>query len=122
MTVTGPFGENPGVMDAPAALAATSVRDPDIGHQATVDAIVGKPGYVFAASTMKQLTNGAVTLLGNIPPRDVLAQGTPADVAASVKTALESVEDRSRIVLSCGGGVPSDVSTENLQAFIQAVS
>jgi uroporphyrinogen decarboxylase len=71
---------------------------------------------------MKQLTGNAVTLLGNIPPRDVLAQGTPADVAASVKAALGSVEDRSRIILSCGGGVPSDVSTENLKAFIQAVS
>lgn len=77
--------------------------------------------FEHSLGEMKQLTNDAVTLLGNIPPRDILAQGTPEDVAASVKAALGSVEDRSRIILSCGGGVPSDVSTENIEAFIQAV-
>lgn len=78
-------------------------------------------GFEHSLAEMKQLTNNAVTLLGNIPPRDVLAQGMPKDVTASVKAALESVEDHSRIILSCGGGVPSDVSTENINAFIEAV-
>ncbi len=77
--------------------------------------------FEHSLGEMKQLTNDKVTLLGNIPPRDVLAQGTPEDVATSVKATLESVEDRSRIILSCGGGVPSDVSTENLKAFINAL-
>ncbi len=75
--------------------------------------------FEHSLDEMKRLTNGTVTLLGNIPPRDVLAQGTPEDVAASVKAAVASVTDRSRIILSCGGGVPSDVSTENIEAFIQ---
>jgi uroporphyrinogen decarboxylase len=70
---------------------------------------------------MKELTNNAVTLLGNIPTRDVLAAGTPEDVCSSIKTELESVNDRSRIILSCGGGMPPDVSTENLEAFLSAV-
>jgi uroporphyrinogen decarboxylase len=70
---------------------------------------------------MQQLTNGAVTLLGNIPPRDVLALGTPEDVTNSVKAAVEPLTDMSRIILSCGGGIPSDVPTENIEAFIQAV-
>jgi uroporphyrinogen decarboxylase len=77
-------------------------------------------GFEHSLAEMKQLTNNQVTLLGNIPPRDVLAQGTPEEVTASVKAALASVEDHSRIILSCGGGVPSDVSTENLNAFILA--
>ncbi len=70
---------------------------------------------------MRELTKNSVTLLGNIPPRDVLAAGTPEDVRSSVKSALDSVTDKSRIIPSCGGGMPPDVSTENLEAFLSAV-
>ncbi len=77
--------------------------------------------FEHSLGEMKQLTNNTVTLLGNIPPRDVLAQGTPEDVANSVRAAIEPLTDRSHIILSCGGGVPSDVSTENIEAFIRAV-
>jgi uroporphyrinogen decarboxylase len=70
---------------------------------------------------MKKLTGNSVTLLGNIPPRDVLGMGTPEDVRNSVKAALGSVEDKSRIVMSCGGGIPQEVSTENIEAFLMAV-
>ena len=70
---------------------------------------------------MKDLTGGGVTLLGNIPPRDVLALGSPQDVAAGVKAALAPLTDRRRIILSCGGGVPPEVPTENLRAFLLAV-
>ncbi len=70
---------------------------------------------------MKQRTGGKVTLLGNIPPRDVLAQGTPADVEASAKAALASLEDRSRVILSCGGGVPPQAPSENIRAVLKAV-
>lgn len=70
---------------------------------------------------MKELTNNSVTLLGNIPPRDVLADGTPGQVQSSVKAALESVADKSRIIMSSGGGMPPGVSTENIEAFLSAV-
>jgi uroporphyrinogen-III decarboxylase len=69
---------------------------------------------------MKKLTKNSVTLLGNIPPRDVLAAGTSEEVQNSVKTAIDSVTDKSRIILSCGGGMPQDVSTENIEAFLSA--
>jgi uroporphyrinogen-III decarboxylase len=70
---------------------------------------------------MKKLAGDKVTLLGNIPPRDVLAAGTPAEVAQAVETMLTGLENRSRIIVSCGGGMPPDVSTENINAFIAAV-
>jgi uroporphyrinogen decarboxylase len=70
---------------------------------------------------MKELTNNAVTLLGNIPPRDVLAMGTPKQVQSSVKTTLDSVTDKSRIIISAGGGMSSGVSTENIEAVLAAV-
>jgi len=70
---------------------------------------------------MKRLTDNSVVLLGNIPPRDVLANGTKEDIRSSVKEALNSVEDKTRIIMSCGGGMPQDVSTENIKVFIDAV-
>ena len=76
--------------------------------------------YQHTLAEMKELTNNTVTLLGNIPTRDVLAAGTCEDVRDSVKAALESVSDKSRIVLSCGGGMPPDVPTENIETFISA--
>jgi uroporphyrinogen-III decarboxylase len=77
--------------------------------------------FQHTLAQMKKLTNNAVTLLGNIPTRDVLVAGTCEDVRKSVKDALESVSDKSRIILSCGGGMPQDVPTENIEAFISAV-
>jgi uroporphyrinogen decarboxylase len=69
---------------------------------------------------MKGWTANKVTLLGNIPPRDVLASGTPADVTRSVTEMLRALEDRSRIIVSCGGGMPPSVPTENIQALLSA--
>ncbi len=69
---------------------------------------------------MQKLTNGEVTLLGNIPPRDVLAQGGPEDVARSVQSIINEIDDKRRVILSCGGGMPPEVSTENIQAFMEA--
>lgn len=78
--------------------------------------------YEHSLDQMKELTGNKVTLLGNIPPRDVLGMGTPEDVRNSVKAALDSVADRSRIIISCGGGMPPDVSTENIEAFLSGVA
>ncbi|MEI6876249.1 MAG: uroporphyrinogen decarboxylase family protein [Spirochaetota bacterium] len=70
---------------------------------------------------LQRLTGGKVVLLGNVPPRDVLANGSPADVEAAVGALIDSLEDRSRIMLSCGGGMPPGVRSENIAAFIHAV-
>jgi uroporphyrinogen decarboxylase len=74
--------------------------------------------FQHSLAEMKELTKNEVTLLGNIPTRDVLAAGTPQEIRESVRSAIESVSDKSRIILSCGGGMPPDVSTENIEAFI----
>jgi len=79
--------------------------------------------YAFEHSIeeMKKLTNNAVTLLGNIPPRDTMKEGTPQDVRTAVQQAVANVDDRSRIVMSCGGGMPQEVTTENIEAFCSEV-
>ena len=70
---------------------------------------------------MRELCGEKVTLLGNIPPRDILANGTADDVANAAVSSLEGVTDRKRIIMSCGGGMPPKVSTENIKAFVKAV-
>lgn len=70
---------------------------------------------------IKKLTGGNVTLLGNLPPRDVLAQGTPPDVEEGVMNMMSSASDHRRVIWSCGGGMPPDASTENISKFIATV-
>ncbi|MHC4574268.1 MAG: uroporphyrinogen decarboxylase family protein, partial [Planctomycetota bacterium] len=76
--------------------------------------------FEHSLAEMKKLTNNAVTLLGNIPPRDVLAAGSPKDVQNSVNATLNSLTDKSRIILSSGGGMPPNVPTQNIEAFLSA--
>jgi uroporphyrinogen-III decarboxylase len=71
-------------------------------------------------SEMKSRVGENVSLLGNLPPRDVLANGSPSDVRVRVNEMLASVSDHSRLVLSCGGGIPPGVSSENICAFCDA--
>ncbi len=78
--------------------------------------------FEHSLAEMKARTGGKVTLLGNIPPRDVLAQGTPEDVARAVKAAIEPLSNRSRIILSCGGGLPPAVPSENIAALTTAAT
>lgn len=63
-------------------------------------------------------SDNSVTLLGNIPPRDILAGGTPEQVAQSVRDAMGSIPDGCRVIMSCGGGTPPGVTSENIEAMI----
>ena len=76
--------------------------------------------YQHTMADMRRLTTDQVTLVGNIPPRDVLAAGTPETVRRSVAALVNGGCDGRRAVLSCGGGLPPGVRTENIQAFLEA--
>jgi uroporphyrinogen decarboxylase len=78
-------------------------------------------GFDVTLKELKELTQNKVTLVGNLPPRDVLAKADPAGVAKETKAMLDAISDKSRLVVSCGGGMPPGVSTENVNAFIRAV-
>jgi uroporphyrinogen decarboxylase len=71
---------------------------------------------------MRQLCGESVTLLGNVPPRDVLAAGTPDQIAEAVRASVAGLPDRRRLILSAGGGVPPGVTTEQLRAFLDAAA
>jgi uroporphyrinogen decarboxylase len=99
--------------DAPCKVSAPYL--PEIGVN------LFNMGFDITLNELKELTNNKVTLVGNIPPRDILAQGSPEDVERSVTDLIHSLNDRSKVVLSCGGGMPPGVTSENLCAFIETV-
>ncbi len=71
---------------------------------------------------MRQAAGESATLLGNVPPRDVLGLGTPEEVRRSAAEALASIDDQRRIILSCGGGTPPGTPTENIEALCAAAA
>ena len=98
------------------AACAQSIR-----HYADIGINLYNPGIQTPLAEMQRLCDHRLTILGTIPPRDVLAQGKPADVRAAVQRLLAETPDRSRLILSCAGGMSPGVPTENLHAFCAAV-
>ena len=78
-------------------------------------------GVQSSLSEIRILAGDAVTLIGSIPPRDVLSSGTPAQVEVAVENQLRDIPDRGSVIFSCGGGMPPGVSTGNLNAFVEAL-
>jgi uroporphyrinogen decarboxylase len=70
---------------------------------------------------LQEWTHGQVALMGNIPPRDVLASGTPEDVEHAVEAQFRSLSDTRQILFSCGGGMPPKAPTDNIRAFVSKV-
>ena len=77
--------------------------------------------YEHSINEIKELTDNKIILLGNIPPVDILAQSSEEDIHKCVKNTFQDITDCSGIIWSCGGGMPPDVSTENINAFVKAV-
>lgn len=76
-------------------------------------------GFEHPIDEMRARVGPQVALLGNIPPRDVLAGGTPEEVRMCVVAMKQALGgDYTRVVFSCGGGLPPGVPTENIRAFI----
>ena len=99
--------------DAPCKVSAPLL--PEIGVN------LFNMGFDISLNELKQLTQNRVTLVGNIPPRDVLASGDVAKVTDTTAKLVNSLQNKSRVIFSCGGGMPPGVSSENIQAFINAV-
>jgi len=77
--------------------------------------------FEHSIDEIRQLAGEEVALLGNIPPRDVLAAGSPEMVREKTIEMVSGTQVRSRIIWSCGGGMPQDVSTENIRMFIDTI-
>jgi len=77
--------------------------------------------FEHTLETIRELAGPEVVLVGNIPPRDVMADGTTGQVREAVRKAMGGIRDHSRILWSVGGGMPPDVKDANIRAFVLAV-
>ena len=77
--------------------------------------------FEHSLGEIRGITGPEIILVGNIPPRDVLAAGKPEQVESAVKKAFAEINDHSGIIWSAGGGMPPGVSTQNISAFLNAV-
>jgi len=100
--------------DAPCRVSAPFLREMGVN--------LFNMGFDVSLPELRSLAGPEVAFLGNIPPRDVLAAGSPADVTKAVKELMAATSGDPRIIYSCGGGMPPGVSTENVRAFLKAVS
>ena len=79
-------------------------------------------GYDTDLNELKEQTGERVTMMGNIPPRDVLANGSPVEIETEVKNLLSNLKAGKRVLVSCGGGMPPGATTGNINQFIRAVN
>lgn len=92
------------------------------GHMEEIGINLYNFSFKHQLKEMREACGESVVLLGNIPPRDVMAVGNTEDVKRAVREAMNSIEDHSRIMWSLGGGVPQGVPTENMEAYVRAVT
>ncbi|HLO57753.1 MAG TPA: uroporphyrinogen decarboxylase family protein [Bacteroidales bacterium] len=79
------------------------------------------PGVQMTVQEIIDVTQSRMTVLGNIPPRDVLASGTEEQITKAVSELLKGTSVKNRLIASCGGGMPPAVSTGNIRSFIKAL-
>lgn len=70
---------------------------------------------------IRKLAGPETILVGNVPPRDILANGTAVQVESAVTKAFGETDKHDRIIWSAGGGMPPDVKDDNIHAFTTAV-
>ncbi len=91
-----------------------------VKHYPAMGVNLYNPGIYMDINGIKAETNNQLTVLGSVPPRDVLAAATPEEVKKVTSELLHELKDTSRFVLSCAGGMPPNTSSENLNALLQA--
>jgi uroporphyrinogen decarboxylase len=77
--------------------------------------------HLHSIPELRALAGESVALLGNLPPRDVLAGATPEVVEKATKAMLASAQGLNGVLFSGGGGMSPGTPTANLQAFLKAL-
>lgn len=93
-----------------------------MSHLSDMGVNLVNPSDEHSFAEMRKACGNKVTILNGLPPRDCLARDTPEEVYQATKALLSSIDDPSRIILSCGGGMPPEVQTENIRAMARAAS
>ncbi len=78
-------------------------------------------GTQHSLRDMFDWTDRRVVLVGNVPPRDVLAEGTISDVQRVTAELLEPLGEARRLIVSVAGGMPPGAPSANIRALIEVV-
>ena len=70
---------------------------------------------------VRELVGPQICLIGNVPPLEVLAQGTRDDVLRAARACLDAHPSRRGLILSAGGGTSPGTPGENIRALAEAV-
>jgi uroporphyrinogen decarboxylase len=89
-------------------------------HLASMGVNLFNFSFEHSFDEVRRLAGDTVTLMGNIPPRDVLALGSCDDVRRHVRQLLASLSDGRRIILSAGGFTHAQFSADKVAAFCEA--
>jgi uroporphyrinogen decarboxylase len=71
-------------------------------------------------SKVRGLIGPGVCLMGNVPPLEVLAQGSRADVRDAARECLAAFPERKGLLLSAGGGTSPGTPAANIHALAEA--
>lgn len=77
-------------------------------------------GFEVDAGEAKRRIGDKMCLLGNVPPLEVLAKGTPFDVKLACKKCILRAAPHGGYVLSAGGELVRGTPPENIEAMVKA--
>ncbi|MFH0761164.1 MAG: uroporphyrinogen decarboxylase family protein [Bacteroidota bacterium] len=100
--------------DAPSRESAPYLREAGVN--------LFNMGIDINLNELRSLTGNGITLMGNLPPRDILAAGSPGQVTTATRKMVSEWIDSRQILVSCGGGMPPGVRTQNIRAFVEGVT
>jgi len=69
----------------------------------------------------QQKVGDRVSLMGNVPPLDVLVRGTPEEVKLYASRCIQKTGGGRNLVLSAGGGVSPGTPAKNIDALVEAM-
>jgi uroporphyrinogen decarboxylase len=84
-----------------------------------IDPLEEPPMGDCCLAEIKQLYGKTMTLKGNLHTTRTMLQGTPQDVAAASRKAIDDAAEGGRFILSTGDQCGRDTPFENLQAMIE---
>lgn len=92
-----------------------------VKHYSSLGINLYNPGIQQSIHDVRKMAGPDLALLGGLPPRDVLAGGTPETVARATRDLITTAPvGEARWMFSCSGGMPPGTPTANIRACLDA--
>jgi uroporphyrinogen-III decarboxylase len=76
--------------------------------------------HLQGIARVRELVGPEVCLMGNVPPLDVLARGTPEQVRQAARACVRAHGSQRGLLLSAGGGTSPGTPGANIRALVEA--